>query len=151
MICIKQHNGFIHFSVRSRLSQQFCEADASSFFVKSNPIQIVYLKKKVVTFDVSSESIGMIISFGNDETELTWKGVRVKKWSLELQKIGRRKLRMLHNSVDLADLKIPPSNRLEKLSGNLKDYYSIRINNQWRILFKWNNGNASLVTIIDYH
>jgi len=60
-------------------------------------------------------------------------------------------LRMLNNSVDVNDLMIPPSNRLEKLKGNLKNYYSIRINNQWRIIFKWNNGNASEVSIIDYH
>ena len=93
----------------------------------------------------------MIISFGSTETEKVWNGDRVKKWPIEIQQIGRRKLRMLNNSVDLADLKIPPSNRLEKLSGKLKDYYSIRINNQWRIMFKWNAGNASAVEIIDYH
>ena len=93
----------------------------------------------------------MIISFGSTETEKVWNGERVKKWPTEIQQIGRRKLRMLNNSVDLADLKIPPSNRLEKLSGKLKDYYSIRINNQWRIMFKWNAGNASSVEIIDYH
>lgn len=58
---------------------------------------------------------------------------------------------MLNNSVDLIDLRIPPSNRLEKLNGNLKDFYSIRINNQWRIIFIWNNGNASNVEIVDYH
>jgi Txe/YoeB family toxin of Txe-Axe toxin-antitoxin module len=54
-------------------------------------------------------------------------------------------------SQDLNDLQIPPSNRLEKLKGDLKDFYSIRINNQWRIIFKWNNGNAEQVQIIDYH
>jgi proteic killer suppression protein len=58
---------------------------------------------------------------------------------------------MLHNSQDLQDLMIPPFNRLEKLKGNLKDFYAIRINNQWRILFKWNHGNAEQVEIIDYH
>ena len=58
---------------------------------------------------------------------------------------------MLNNSQDLNDLKVPPSNRLEKLSGKLKAYYSIRINKQWRIIFKWNQGNASEVEIIDYH
>jgi proteic killer suppression protein len=58
---------------------------------------------------------------------------------------------MLNNSQDLIDLRIPPSNRLEKLSGNLKDYYSIRINNQWRIIFMWENGNATNVEIVDYH
>ena len=93
----------------------------------------------------------MIISFGSDETEKVWQGERVKKWPIEIQQAGRRKLRMLNNSVNLADLRIPPSNRLEKLSGNLKDYYSIRINDQWRIIFKWNAANASEVEIIDYH
>jgi toxin HigB-1 len=93
----------------------------------------------------------MIISFGNTATEQVWLGNRVKKLPTEIQNIGRRKLRMLNNSVDLADLRIPPANRLEKLSGKLKDFYSIRINDQWRIIFKWNSGNASEVEIIDYH
>lgn len=93
----------------------------------------------------------MIISFGNSETEQVWLGNRVKKLPLEVQNIGRRKLRMLNNSVNIADLRIPPANRLEKLSGKLKDFYSIRINDKWRIIFKWNTGNASEVEIIDYH
>jgi proteic killer suppression protein len=93
----------------------------------------------------------MILSFGNSETEKVWNGTRVKELPNEIQNIGRRKLRMLNNSVDLADLRIPPSNRLEKLSGNLKDFYSIRINDQWRIIFKWNSGNTLKVEIIDYH
>ena len=93
----------------------------------------------------------MIITFGNLETEQVWLGNRVKKLPFEVQKIGRRKLRMLNNSVDIADLRIPPANRLEKLSGKLKDFYSIRINDQWRIIFKWNAGNAFEVAIIDYH
>lgn len=93
----------------------------------------------------------MIVSFGNIETENIWNGVRVKKLPLIIQNGGRRKLRMLNNSQNLADLKIPPSNRLEKLSGDLKGFYSIRVNQQWRIIFKWNKGNASDVEIIDYH
>jgi proteic killer suppression protein len=93
----------------------------------------------------------MIISFGSADTEKVWNGERIKKWPAEIQNIGRRKLRMLNNSVNLADLRIPPSNRLEKLAGKLKEYYSIRINDQWRIIFKWNAGNASSVEIIDYH
>lgn len=93
----------------------------------------------------------MITSFGNSETEQVWLGNRVKKLPMEIQNTGRRKLRMLNNSVDLADLRIPPANRLEKLSGKLKDFYSIRINDQWRIIFKWNAGNAFDVEIIDYH
>lgn len=93
----------------------------------------------------------MIISFGTADTEKVWNGDRVKKLPIEIQNIGRRKLRMLNNSVHLADLRIPPSNRLEKLSGKLKEFYSIRINDQWRIIFKWNAGNALKVEIIDYH
>lgn len=93
----------------------------------------------------------MIISFGSKETEKIWNGIVVKKPSIEIQQIGRRKLRMLNNSLDLIDLRIPPSNRLEKLNGNLKDHYSIRINNQWRIIFIWENGNASQVEIVDHH
>jgi len=58
---------------------------------------------------------------------------------------------MLNNSSNLQDLKIPPSNRPEKLGGKLKDYYSIRINDQWRIIFQWKAGNAYEVEIIDYH
>jgi len=93
----------------------------------------------------------MLLSFGNKDTKKIWEGERIKGLSTEIQEMARRKLRMLNNSQDLNDLQIPPSNRLEKLKGNLKDFYSIRINNQWRIVFKWNNGNAELVEIIDYH
>ena len=93
----------------------------------------------------------MIISFGSKDTEKVWNGIRIRKPSIELQEIARRKLRMLNNSISLNDLRIPPSNRLEKLSGRLRDYYSIRINDQWRIIFKWNKNNANDVEIIDYH
>ena len=93
----------------------------------------------------------MILSFGSKDTDKIWKGERVSKLPNEVQEIGRRKLRMLNNSQYMNDLKIPPSNRLEKLSGNLRDFYSIRINDQWRIIFKWQNGNATEVSIVDYH
>ena len=93
----------------------------------------------------------MIVSFGSKETEKVWDGVRIAKMLNEIQQVGRRKLRMLNNSQNLNDLKIPPFNRLEKLTGNLKEYYSIRINDQWRIIFKWKENNSSEVTIIDYH
>jgi proteic killer suppression protein len=93
----------------------------------------------------------MIFSFRSKETEKIWNGDRVKNLPHEIQQIGRRKLRMLNNSQNLPDLRIPPSNKLEKLSGKMSDLYSIRINDQWRIVFKWDDGNASEVTIIDYH
>ena len=93
----------------------------------------------------------MLISFGDKRTKKIWEGERVKGYSNEIQETARRKLRMLNNSQNIADLLVPPSNRLEKLKGNFKDFYSIRINDQWRIIFKWNNGNAELVELIDYH
>jgi len=93
----------------------------------------------------------MISSFGDKETNKIWNGERIKGFSTEIQEIGRRKLRMLNNSQNLTDLKVPPSNRLEKLKGDLKEFYSIRINDQYRIVFKWKNGNAEDVKIVDYH
>jgi proteic killer suppression protein len=108
-------------------------------------IKTFYLPLTLLTYNV------MILNFGSKETEKIWVGERIPKLPLEIQDIGRRKLRMLNNSQNIQDLRIPPSNRLEKLSGKLKDLYSIRINDQWRIIFKWNNGNASEVEIIDYH
>lgn len=93
----------------------------------------------------------MIVSFGSKKTKMIWNGIRVKKMPIEIQNVGRRKLRMLNNSQDVVDLSIPPSNRLEKLTGDLKDFYSIRINKQWRIIFKWHSGNASQVEIVGYH
>ena len=93
----------------------------------------------------------MIISFGSKATEKIWSGERDKSLPMEIQNIVRRKLRMINNSQNIADLKIPPANRLEKLSGKQKEFYSIRINDQWRIIFKWNSGTATEVEIIDYH
>jgi proteic killer suppression protein len=93
----------------------------------------------------------MIVSFGSKETKKIWEGERVKKFTADLQEIARRKLRMLNNSQNIADLQIPPSNRLEKLKGNVKGYYSIRVNDQWRIIFKWDKGNASDAELLDYH
>lgn len=93
----------------------------------------------------------MIISFGNKETENIWSGIRVKNLPIEIQNIARRKLRMVNSSQNLNDLRIPPANRLEKLKGDLNQYYSIRINQQWRIIFKWQKINATDVEITDYH
>jgi proteic killer suppression protein len=93
----------------------------------------------------------MILSFGDKNTESIWNGIRVKNMPLEIQNIGRRKLRMLNNSQTINDLRIPPSNRLEKLSGKLSDFYSIRINDQWRIIFRWEEGQSEEVSIVDYH
>jgi proteic killer suppression protein len=106
----------------------------------------IYLSLALVTIVVI-----MILTFGDKETELIWSGIRVKNMPLEIQNFGRRKLRMLNNSQTINDLRIPPSNRLEKLNGNLDGFYSIRINDQWRIIFRWIEGQSEHVKIIDYH
>jgi toxin HigB-1 len=93
----------------------------------------------------------MIKSFRDKETDKIWKGDFSKKLPKEIQQRGRRKLRMLNNAHSVDDLKIPPSNRLEHLKGNLKNFYSIRINDQWRIIFQWSNNDAYEVQIRDYH
>jgi len=93
----------------------------------------------------------MIKSFGDKDTEKIWMGSRVKTLPHEIQEVARRKLRMIHNAQNIQDLLIPPANRLEKLKGDLKAYHSIRINNQWRIIFQWNYNDAFNVQIADYH
>ena len=93
----------------------------------------------------------MIKDFGDNETEKIWNGIRSRKLPNEIQNVARRKLRMLNNAQDIIDLKIPPANRLEKLKGDLIEFHSIRINNQWRIIFKWKNNDAYKVKIVDYH
>lgn len=84
----------------------------------------------------------MIKTFGDKETEKIWNGIRSKKLPNEIQHVARRKLRMLNNAQNVTDLKVPPANRLEKLKGSLENYYSIRINDQWRIIFEWINNDA---------
>ena len=93
----------------------------------------------------------MIESFADKETQRIWKGEFSKKHPREVHTIGLRKLIILQRSRDLNDLRIPPGNRLERLSGDRKGQYSIRINDQWRICFNWNNGIAIDVEITDYH
>jgi proteic killer suppression protein len=91
----------------------------------------------------------MIKSFGSKETLKIWNGERSKRLPFEIQEIARRKLRMIQASENINDLRIPPANRLEKLSGS--EFHSIRINDQWRIIFKWINGSAEEVEIVYYH
>jgi proteic killer suppression protein len=74
-----------------------------------------------------------------------------RRFPNSLRKIARRKLHYLHDAVTLEDLRVPPGNRLESLKGTFKGFYSIRINDQWRLVFKWQNGQALEVRILDYH
>lgn len=93
----------------------------------------------------------MIITFHNEATEQVWQGSFTKKLPNQIQAIARRKLRMINNARVIDDLRIPPANCLEKLSGNRDGQWSIRINDQWRVCFLWDSGNASRVEICDYH
>ncbi len=93
----------------------------------------------------------MIESFKCRETERIFNRQFPRKLPQGIQKIAFRKLRMLNRSSTLNDLKVPPANRIEALAGTRKGQYSIRINDQWRICFKWEKGNAYEVEITDYH
>lgn len=93
----------------------------------------------------------MIESFASEETEKIFLGETSKKLPKDIQRTARRKLLYLDDAVDLNDLLAPPGNRLEKLKGSRAGQYSIRINNQWRICFKWMGNQAKDVEIVDYH
>lgn len=93
----------------------------------------------------------MIRSFNDSETEKIFNLERSRKLPGDIQQVALRKLRMLSNARNINDLRIPPANRLEKLAGNLAGKYSIRINDQWRICFIWDENDAYEVEIIDYH
>ena len=93
----------------------------------------------------------MIVSFHDNETKKVWEGQFSRKLPHDIQQVARRKLRMLNNASRVDDLRIPPQNRLERLSGDREGQWSIRINDQWRLCFLWNEGTASRVEICDYH
>lgn len=93
----------------------------------------------------------MIKSFNFQETERLFKRILSRKLPLLIQKTALRKLEMINAAISINDLRIPPSNHLKILKGNNQNIYSIRINDQWRICFKWNQNNAYDVEIIDYH
>ncbi|MDP1716157.1 MAG: type II toxin-antitoxin system RelE/ParE family toxin [Anaerolineales bacterium] len=93
----------------------------------------------------------MIESFASDETEKIFRGKTSTKLPKDIQRTARRKLLYLNDAVDLQDLLAPPGNRLEKLKGDRAGQHSIRINDQWRICFKWSENKAQNVEIVDYH
>jgi len=96
----------------------------------------------------------MIESFGNRLAEDFFydKSSRATRaFPQELRRVARRKLLYLHDAAELKDLRAPPGNRLEALSGNRKGLHSIRINDQWRVVFRWHSGQAMDVEIVDYH
>ncbi len=92
----------------------------------------------------------MITSFNCRDTETVFTGTRVARFA-NIEKVAMRKLQQLHAAIELNFLRIPPNNRLEALKGNRAGQFSIRINDQWRICFRFANGNATDVEIVDYH
>jgi toxin HigB-1 len=93
----------------------------------------------------------MIASFRGKETQRVYDGFVSRRLPHDIQAIARRKLRQIDASEKLDDLRVPPGNRLEALSGNREGQYSIRVNQQWRICFAWKEGRAEDVEICDYH
>jgi len=92
-----------------------------------------------------------IVNFKDKESASIWEGKTSRRLPQEIQQVARRKLRMLNNAHALDDLRIPPANRLELLKGNRAGQHSIRINDQWRICFRWQEGKVLDVEIVDYH
>lgn len=95
--------------------------------------------------------VAVIRSFADKEAESVWAGIASRRLPGSMQPVARRKLRMLNSAASLEDLRIPPANRLEALKGDRKGWYSIRINDQWRVCFQWSEGDAHGVQIVDYH
>ena len=93
----------------------------------------------------------MIKSFKDAEAEKIYRRQPSRKLPHDIQQVILRELRMLNNAVSLNDLRIPPANRLEKLAGSRAGQFSIRINDQWRICFEWQEGNVYQIEIVDYH
>jgi toxin HigB-1 len=93
----------------------------------------------------------VILSFKGKESRLIWQGEVSRRLPVEIQEAARRKLRMLNAAKTLLDLRVPPANRLEALRGERKGQFSIRVNDQWRICFRFAAGNAIDVEIVDYH
>ncbi len=93
----------------------------------------------------------MIRSFIDKEAEKIWRGERSRRLPADIQPVARRKLRMLNAAASLEDLRVPPANRLEALKDDRRGQHSIRINDQWRICFRWHDGDVAEVAIVDYH
>jgi len=93
----------------------------------------------------------VIRSFADKETEKLFRRRFSRKIPAQIQRAARRRLEILDGAEALSDLRVPPANRLEKLAGDRTGQYSIRINEQWRICFEWQDGNAYEVKIVDYH
>jgi len=113
---------------------------------------LLTLRNSILTFNASRYTLCVMIrSFKDSETEKIFHRTFSGKLPNDIQQIAFRKLRMLNRAQSLHDIRVPPANRLEKLTGKRKGLYSIRINDQWRVCFKWHHGDAFEMEITDYH
>jgi toxin HigB-1 len=122
---------------------------------KTVSLQAIVIRRDIVTGGVINgrryyQRI-VIRSFSDSKTAQVFNRIRVSKWSKDVQRQALRKLLIIDAAENVEDLRVPPGNRLERLKGGRKGQYSIRINDQWRICFKWSSGNATDVEIVDYH
>jgi proteic killer suppression protein len=128
-----------------------CHAPAGTASPQRGPCRdlIEFPLETVITFgNIPSQ---VIENFTCKETSRIFYGEYSRKFPSDIQPRALMKLRQLHRSISIDQLRQPPSNRLEALSGNLKGFWSIRVNQQWRIVFRWENANAADVQITDYH
>lgn len=95
--------------------------------------------------------MSVIRSFGDRDAERLFERQRIKRLGPEVQRVALRKLRMLDAAVGLEDLRVPPGNRLERLRGDRAGQHSIRVNDRWRICFRWRNSDAYDIEIVDHH
>ena len=103
------------------------------------------------TWCITLYNIRVIRTFKNEITEKIYQRLPSRKIPLDVQQVALRKLRMLNNAISIKDLRVPPANRLEKLTGDRIGQWSIRINDQWHICFEWRERDAYNVEIVDYH
>ena len=121
---------------------------------KLNPKHAYGLPESLVRLSISDNISTMIGSFGNRLAEDLFydrTSKESRQFPPELRRAARRKLLYVHDAAEFVDLRMPPGNRLKALKGKLAGFYSIRVNDQWRVVFRWEGGNAKVVQVIDYH
>jgi proteic killer suppression protein len=116
------------------------------------PVNVEEASLRRLTFSAPRYIITPVIkTFKDDETQKIYRRQRSRKLPADIQQVALRKLRMINNALSINDLRVPPANRLEKLSGDRAGQWSIRINDQWRVCFRWEGSDAYNAEIADYH
>jgi proteic killer suppression protein len=140
---------FTTFSLRGTLTPIRCSVMSPRRSVDRNAVE--RKKQSLAGYNDIRYSLNVIRNFVDKEAEGVWNGIASRRLPADIQSVARRKLRMLNSAVTIDDLRVPPGNRLELLKGDRKGQHSIRINDQWRICFRWREGDVHDVEIVDYH